>query len=270
MRSRADAKPRAIRFDGTLGRALALLLWLVIWQLASVWVGQQLILVSPLSAVTKLFEMMRTAQFYQAVLGSFARVLLGFVLALAVGALLSVLSAAFRPVRLLLEPPMAAISATPIASFVILALVLIGSRNLSIFISFLMVLPVIYVNLLRGIESADPGLLEMAQVFGLGRMDRLRAIYAPAVLPFLLSAVKIALGMCWKSGLAAEVIGQPRMSVGEALYKAKIFYATDEVFAWTLAIIIVSVGFERLVLLLVDRVSRRFLGREADAEKISS
>lgn len=239
---------------------LAVAFWIALWQLVSVIVGQEIILVSPVSAVRKLIEMMGAAPFYRAVLNSFGRILLGFTLALTGGILLAVLASVSRFARTLLHPPMAAISATPIASFVILALVLIGSRNLSVFISFLMVLPVIYLNVLKGITEADPKLIEMARVFRLGRLKSARAIYAPAALPYLLSACQIGLGMCWKSGLAAEVIGRPKLSVGDALAQAKTFWATDEVFAWTLAIILISVAFERLALMGIRALSRRLAG----------
>lgn len=238
-------------------KLLAVLFWLIVWQLISMLIDQQIILVSPITATKKLVEMMGDASFYRAVFNSFGRIMLGFVLALGIGCVLAIISSMSRFVRTLLHPPMAAISATPIASFVILALVLIGSTNLSTFISFLMVLPVIYLSVLKGIGQADLKLLEMAQVYRVGRLRKARSIYAPAAFPHLLSACQIALGMCWKSGLAAEVIGQPKLSIGDALYRAKLFFATDELFAWTIAIILISVLFERLVLLLIDRLNRR-------------
>jgi len=242
-------------------RLLAVLFWLALWQLASVMIAQEIVLVSPVSAVRTLIGLMGTASFYRSVLGTFGRILLGFALALTSGTLLAALASRFRVAELLLHPPMAAINATPIASFAILALILIGSRNLSVFISFLMVLPVIYLNVLKGIASANGKLLEMARAFHVGRARRLGAIYVPAVLPYLLAACQVALGMCWKSGIAAEVIGQPPYSIGTALYQTKLFLATDELFAWTLAVVLISAGVERLALMGIQRLGGRAEGR---------
>jgi len=120
-----------------------------------------------------------------------------------------------------------------------------------------MVLPIIYTNVLNGIKSADPKLLEMADVFELPASRRIMYIYVSQVLPFFRSACSVGLGLCWKAGIAAEVIGIPTGSIGEKLYMAKIYFATGDLFAWTLTIIIVSVIFERLFMLLIRSLINR-------------
>ena len=144
------------------------------------------------------------------------------------------------------------LKAVPVASFVILALIWAGSRNLSVVISFLVVLPVVYVNTMAGLKSTDKKLLEMAAVFRMPLWRKIRFIYLPALVPHLVSGCRIALGMSWKSGAAAEVIGLPEHSIGEHLYMAKIYLETADLFAWTLVIILVSALFERIVLFLIS------------------
>lgn len=243
-----------------LTRALAVLFWLGVWQALSMIVGQEILLVSPVSAVYTLFQLMGTSEFYMAVCNSFGRILLGFVLALFLGIVLAVLSHMSALMEQLFSPVMATIKATPVASFVILALIWIRSSELSIFTSFLMVLPVIYENICSGFKSADPKLLEMAKVFRLNRIKKARAIYVPAAFPYLFSACSASLGICWKAGIAAEVIGQPANSIGDALYRAKIFLSTSELFAWTLAIILVSVAFEKLMVVLIMKIQALLKG----------
>lgn len=244
-----------------LSTLLAAAIWLAVWQIASMAVKQEILLVSPVSAFQKLIELMGTGAFYRSVFNSFGRIALGFLLALVLGVALAALAKAVDFVRTLLSPLMTAIKATPVASFVILALVWISSRRLSIFTSLLIALPVVYVNVLAGLDGADPKLLEMAAVFRVGLARRVRAIYVPAAFRYLLAACRMALGMCWKAGVAAEVIGQPQNSVGDALYRAKLFLATDELFAWTLAIILISVVFEKLAIAGIGRIERLAEGR---------
>ena len=81
----------------------------------------------------------------------------------------------------------------------------------------------------------------------------IRYIYVSQVLPFFRSACSVSLGLCWKAGVAAEVIGIPKGSIGENLYQSKIYLNTPDLFAWTLVIILISLLFERVFLLLVDR-----------------
>ena len=243
-----------------LAGLLAVGFWLAVWQIASVVVGQEMLLVSPVRACETLISLMGTGDFYARVASSFGRILTGFALGLLLGTLLAGLSKAWRFVRTLLAPLMYTVKATPVASFVILALIWISSKNLSVFIAFLMVLPIVYTNVLAGLDSADTKLLEMAKVFRLRRRDVLRAIYLPATYPHILAAAKLSLGMCWKAGIAAEVISQPRKSIGSALQLAKLYFDTPQLFAWTLAIILLSIVFERLVLLLIGWLMRRAEG----------
>ena len=169
------------RAKNKLLRLGAVLFWLLIWQLGSM-AGSisEILLVFPASACATLIRLMGESSFYQAVFGSFGRILAGFVLSAVLGVLLAALSCALFPVRVLLRPLLSTIKATPVASITILALIWIRSTNLSIFISFLMVLPIVYENVLRGLDSADPKLLEMARVFRLPFAGRVRAIYAPS------------------------------------------------------------------------------------------
>ena len=149
----------------------------------------------------------------------------------------------------------AAVKAVPVVSFIILALVWLNAPQLPLFISALMVFPPVYLNVLTGIAGADRKLLEMARVFRVPFRRQLRGIYLPAVLPYFRAAVSLALGLCWKAGIAAEVIGLPGGSVGEALYNAKVYYETADLFAWTVVIVAVSVVFEKLFLKLVDALA---------------
>jgi len=242
-------------------RALAVVFWLGVWQIASMIIGQEILLVSPVRAAKTLIDLMGTGAFWQSVFSSFGRILLGFALAATLGAVLAALAGLSRAVRVLLEPLMHTVKATPVASFVILALIFIRSTNLSVFISFLMVLPIMYTNVLAGIDAADRELLEMARVFRIGPLRTARSVYLSAIYPHFLSACTLALGMCWKAGVAAEVIGFPRHSIGGALYLAKLNFDTPDIFAWTLAVILLSVGFERLILALT-----RLLGRALGGE----
>ena len=239
-------------------RVLAVAFWIAVWQGVSLAVGSEILVASPARTFGALLSLLREGAFYRAVLGSLMRICAGFALALALGIALGALSFVVGWVRALLHPVVSVVKATPVASFVILALIWISSKNLSIFIAFLMVFPIMYENMLAGLESADAKLLEMGQVFHLSRMARIRAIYLPAAYPFLLSAARLSLGMCWKSGIAAEVIGQPRQSIGAELNQAKLFFNTPGLFAWTVTIIVVSVVFERLVLCGIRALMRRW------------
>ena len=191
---------------------MAVFFWITIWQFASMYLGQEILLACPVSVVRKLFELSFTGNFWQSVGFSFVRIVTGFLLAMFLGIFLAVLAYWSKTVEILIAPVIAVVKSTPVASFIILCLIWIPSRNLSVFISFLM------------------------------------------VLPYFLSACRLSLGMCWKAGVAAEVIGVPSGSIGEKLYNAKIYLNIPDLFAWTIVIIVISFVFEKCFLGIVSRV----------------
>ncbi|MEG0779042.1 MAG: ABC transporter permease subunit [Oscillospiraceae bacterium] len=238
-------------------RLWAVVCWLLVWQGVSMALGVELLLASPLAALRRLLQLAVTLPFWQAVAWSAGRILGGFLIACLLAVLCAALASRFVRFRELLAPLVATVKAIPVASFIILALVWVSSRNLSLLIAALMVFPVVYGNVLTGILQTDPALLEMAQVFRVPFSRRLRGIYFPQVLPYFRTAVSLGLGLCWKAGVAAEVIGLPGGSIGERLYTAKIYFETADLFAWTAVIVAVSVVFEKLFLRGVDALVRK-------------
>lgn len=248
-----------------LRRAGAVLFWLAVWQAAAMAIGQEVFLVSPVQALRCLLQLLPQADFWHRVGFSAGRILLGFGLGVVCSAVLAVAAEVCPTAEALIAPVLQLVKATPVASFIILALVWVRGTSLSVLISFLMVLPVLYGAVRTGIRAADPQLLEMAKVFRLPLGRRLRAVWLPAVLPAFRQGCSVALGICWKSGVAAEVIGLPNGSIGDALYRAKITLSTGELFAWTFVIILLSAAFEKLFLQALDALSRALLGGEEDA-----
>ena len=214
--------------------------WLLLWQFASMALDKQILLASPLSVGRCLLSLVRTFSFWESIWFSLERIALGFFCAAAGGVLLSALAYHVKLIRDILALPVAVLKATPVASFIVLVLIWMPSGNLSILISLIMAFPIIYTNLLEGFEHLDRKLFEMAKIFA-----------------FFRSACAIAIGMCFKAGIAAEIIGIPKGSIGENLYNAKIYLETPDLFAWTFVIIAVSVLFEKIFQWLLSLLAHR-------------
>lgn len=234
-----------------LERADAILFALALWQIAAMALDQRILLVGPIDVILRMTSIWQEELFFSAIWFSFRRIVLGFFLGFSLGVGLAILSGKFHLLEVLLWPFVITIKSVPVASFVIISLIWLTASELSIFISFLMVFPVIYTNTLEGIKSTDKQMLEMASLFRMSFGRRLLYIHLPQLKPFLLSACSVALGLSWKSGIAAEVIGIPDGSIGEMLYQSKIYFATEDLFCWTLIIVLISVGFEKLFIRLL-------------------
>lgn len=246
-----------------LGLLAAAGFWLGVWQLAALAVGQPVLLPTPAQALEELVRLLPTPALWQRAAFSTGRILLGFGLGAVCSTVLAAAAWRWGAMELLLAPVMQLVKATPVASFIILALVWVSGRSLSVLISFLMVVPVLYGAVRTGLGSVDRQLVEMGQVFRLSRWRRLRAIWLPGVLPAFRQGCSVALGICWKSGIAAEIIGLPDGSLGDALYRAKITLSTGEMFAWTAVILLLSAGFEKLLLAGLDRAVAAVTGEGA-------
>lgn len=239
------------------GKAVILIFWLVLWQVLSAAVNNSIIFVGPADVLASLSSQIGTFDFWKTIGLSSLRICAGFTAAFFCGILTGCLAFRFSFLDELLAPVMLLAKSIPVASFVILALIWTGSENLSVFIAFTIVLPMLYTATLSGLKSSDEKLLEMARVFRLSFFRKVKAVYLPALLPYLLTSVRTALGMSFKSGVAAEVIGVPSYSIGEKLYMSKIYLDTAGLFAWTLVIIAVTFFFERLFLLLIGSLGRK-------------
>ncbi len=245
-------------------KAGIILFWLLVWQAASMAVHNSIILVGPPEVLHALIRQAGLADFWKTIGFSFGKISLGFLMAFAAGILAGGAACRFPLIGDFLSPVMSLIKSVPVASFVILALIWAGSENLSVIIAFLVVFPMIYIQTMAGIQSADLQLLEMAEVFQMPGLKKLFYLYRPALLPYLASGCRVALGMSWKSGIAAEVIGVPLHSIGEKLYLAKIYLSTADLLAWTLVIILLSMMSETFFLWLLSLASPGFRDKKRE------
>ena len=220
-------------------------------------IGESLFIVTPIAVVKRLFSLFTEADFFTSIGYSFLRIVAGFLIGLVAGSLMAAIAGKFHLAEIMFRPFISTIKSVPVASFIILCLIWLSMGTLSSFISFLMVLPIIYSNVLQGIKSTDKKLLEMAEVFRVGLFRRIVFIYMPQLKPYLISACSVAMGLAWKSGIAAEVIGVSNGSIGEKLYEAKIYYTTADLFAWTVVIVVLSIGFEKLFLYVIKKFYAR-------------
>ena len=219
---------------------LPVLFWLGMWQLAAAAVGQELLLPGPAAVGRRLLELAADAAFWQTALASLLRIFGGLLLGVALGALLAGLTAWVPLLDWVLTPAVKVVRATPVASFILLVYLWVERGRVPGLISALMVLPVVWGNVTRGIAETDPQLLELARAYGFGRGRTLRRIYIPSVLPYFASGCRTALGLAWKAGVAAEVLCQPRNAIGTQIYNTKYYLETPSLFAWTLVVIALS------------------------------
>ena len=225
----------------------AILFWGLVWFLAASAMENPLLLPGPGEVLGCLMGLAVTADFWQITLVSIGRILLGVLGGIGLGVVLAVACAGNTWLNRLLAPALTAMQATPVASFAILVLIWLDRDYVPVLICGMMVLPVIFGSVSGGIRAADRQLLEMAAVFRLSPWSKLRRIWIPSVLPFFKAACASALSLGWKAGIAAEVLTVPKHSIGRQIADAKLYLMTEELFAWTLTVILLSLLLQKLM-----------------------
>ena len=243
------------RVKALLSRAGVLAFYLALWSLLAWRIDQPLLLPSPAAVAEKLLTLLPTPALWRTLLGTLLRTLYAYALGVLAAVFLAALCAYLRVFDLLLSPLLSAVRATPVTSFIVLALVWLSSSRVPVLTGFLMTLPVVYSALTQAIRQIDPRLLEMARMYCFGRKKTLLHVYMPAVMPAFIQSCLAAIGLCWKAVVAAEVIGVPKNAVGSRIYEAKIYLETDSLLAWTVMIVLLSVLLERLLARLAARLT---------------
>lgn len=231
--------------------AAVILIWVCIWFILSKAAGTELLVPSPRAVLDAFLSLLCEKEYYLSCLNSLSKIVSGWLIGCISGLFLAVITRLSRFLNALFEPVLHIIKATPVASFIVLALVLMSSGKVPVFTCALITVPFVWANTFRGLSSPDEKLVETAEFFGMKRTKKIRNIYIPSAMPYFTTAVKTSMGLSWKAGIAAEVICSPKNSIGAEIYNAKIYLETPSLFAWTLTVILLSVLLEKLLGLLL-------------------
>lgn len=226
--------------------------WLLLWQILCMIVNQKLLLPSP-AEVFRRFEIAAEPGFWAALGMSLARTAVAYAAGVVMAFLLAVLCRFSRIAAGLIKPAMAFVRATPVAAFIMLALVWLSAARAPVLAGMLMVQPVVFANTLDAMVNTPKKYLELADCYRFGRWKRFRHVLLPSAVPGFLTACHACVGLCLKATVAAEVIGLPENAVGTELYYSKTYLETDTLMVWTLALVVLSLIVERLLKVLIER-----------------
>ena len=248
---RAFARQMTERMKAVAAGCAVAAFWLAVWVLAAAQVAQPLILPGPGAVVMALLRLVCDAGTWAILAGSGARILGGLALAAVCGGVLAGVSARSRAFARLVAPALSFVKATPVACVVVLLLIWLGSARVSIAAVFLMALPGVYFSLVEGLSQVDRPLEQMLRLHSVRGWRLFCAHTWREVLPFVLSCAQAVIGMSWKAGVAAELIGMAAGTVGERIYQAKLLIETADLLAWTVLVVAASWACERALVWLL-------------------
>lgn len=259
---RAFARQMTERMKAVAAGGAVAAFWLAVWVFAAALVAQPLILPGPGTVAVALLRLVCDAGTWAILVGSGTRILGGLALAAACGGVMAGASVRSLTFARLVAPALSFVKATPVACIVVLLLIWLGSARVSIVAVFLMALPGVYFSLVEGLTQADKPLKQMFRLHGVRGWRLFCAHTWREVLPFVLSCARAVIGMSWKAGVAAELIGMAVGTVGERIYQAKLLIETADLLAWTVLVVAASWACERVLVWLL-RVSGSVTWRAA-------
>ncbi|MDR1253904.1 MAG: ABC transporter permease subunit [Oscillospiraceae bacterium] len=228
---------------------ILLIIWVILWQIFYLSVNNDIIIANPYSVFCKIIDLIFiSCTAWPKIFISTLRTLCGFFLAIVFSITIAFVTNLSKFIKYFLNPLIHIIKTTPIACFIILALIWVPSFWIPSFISFLIAFPILYSNILKGVASVEPNLIEMSKVFRFSRWNKMKMIYFPAIKPHFFSSCVSGIGLAWKSGISAEVISNSRNSIGMEIYFSQVHLNTINLFAWTIIIAFFSSILEKIVL----------------------
>ena len=264
-----STNPILKKFAISLGKILlAIAFWGFLWYLVASRIGIELIFPSPKSVFRELWLLVTGESdslvrygvqynFWLITLVSLLRVVWGVLISIILGCLLAYLTSVSRLLHTLISPALSAIKATPVASFIILALLWLNRSILPVFITALIVVPIVWANVSEGIRSVRGDLREVATIYRFSFGKRLSKLYLPSIAPYFFAACQSALGMAWKASIAAEILAVPQHSIGTEIFISKQYLLSSTLFAWTLVVIILSLIIEKLFVFGLKSLGRK-------------
>ena len=238
------------RFAGL--RVLLLAIFLLAWSVAASRMPA-FVLPGPEKVAQALLSLFQTDSFGHDVGITMYRVVMGFVLAALIGTPLGLALGAHPGLARFFEPLLAVMNTVSSAIWAVFAIIWFGiSNGTTIFVVFMTAMPLILTNVWQGASTVDKQLIDLARSLKLGRTQILRKIHLPSILPHFFSGARLAFGFGWRVSLVAETLGSSD-GIGYRLRQAADLVQTDQVFAWTLLLVVLMLLLEGGLLTPLER-----------------
>lgn len=238
-------------------KILVIIFWIIIWEILALLINKEIYLPSPFTTLKTLYNLLFAKEFYISVGISILRLVAAYLLSCFLGIAIGYICGISNFFYQLFYPLILVMRAIPVVSIIILALILLESGIVPIFVSFLMCFPIMWTNVVEGIKNTDEKLLQMCKIYNIKKWRIIKSVYLYSSFPYIFSGMITSLGIGWKVMAAAEVFSMPKYSIGAHLYDSKVYLETKELFAWTIVIIILSYISENILRKILLKIKRK-------------
>ena len=226
---------------------LSIIILLVIWYIYSGQINNEFILPGPSKVFRRLFLLLSQLETYSIIFMTFFRLLIAFILSTILGIVFGLLSGNYQPIDEFLKPIISSLRTLPIASIIIIIMILIGRDKSLYVITFLMIFPIVYEATKAGVLNISQPLKDNIALESHPKLVLLFKIQLPLSFPYIRTSLFQSIGLGFKVIVMAEFITQSSSGIGRELYNGSISIQYENVFAWTLLLIIIVMIFEKIL-----------------------
>ncbi len=211
-----------------------------IWIILSAIVQNEVIFPTINSTFKSLVEIVKDPDFINIIVSSLLRSLCGFLISLFLAVFMGILSSVSKLIYNMMIPILGFLSSIPTMAIIILALIWLHNEVVPMFVGFIMVFPILYETVQKGILNVDKKILEMCKLYKVSRETIIRDIYIPSIFINISMVFDSALSTNLKMVIAGEALSQPKFAIGSSLQIEKMYLNTSGVFAWIIIILLIS------------------------------
>ncbi len=240
----------------TAAMALAIAAILLFWQVCAFFLPDFLMPGVP-TVLERLWADIQSGEFRELLSSSLTRLGLGYGAALVSGIGLGLLGGVLYFFREVLKSAIIILQSIPSIAWVPLFLILMGFGNLPIIV--VIALAAFFpaaLSVMNATESVLKVHVSAARVMGASRVEMLKRVYLPAVMPELITGAQLAFGNAWRALISAEMLIGFGQGLGRSLAYAGETADMVGVMANILTIAILATLIDQVIL---ENLKRRLL-----------
>ena len=226
---------------------LGIIIFILLWFFISLKINSEIVFPNILTIIKKLIEIILEKSFYKDLFLSLIRVFITFILSFLLAIIFGILSGIFLYIRYMLMPIINFIRTIPTIPLILVAIIWFDNNTVPIFVSMLVIFPIMYDAVVNGIINVDKNLIDMSLSYNVSLKTQIISLYIPSIKPYILTAISQSMGITWKSILAAEILALPSLGIGSKLYESHLYLDTVSLFAYCLIAVIFNGIFEIII-----------------------
>ena len=222
----------------------------IVWVIVSKIIDEEIIFPKLSSTLKSLFSLLKTKEFYIALLNTIIRILISFLISFILAIILAILASLSKYAGKIMSIFSVIVQSIPTMSIILISLIWLTTMRAPLLVAILVTFPIMFTSFLQAINNIDKNLLEMVNVYKVPLSRKIKYLYIPQIAPSMFSAMKSSISLNVKVIIAAEVMAQTKDSIGVKMQLSSLYLEMSELFAWTIVSIILGLIFEGVILLI--------------------